>query len=200
MLEFASGDHAAFELLLTRHEQGVYRYVLRFISSPSMAEELTQEVFLRVCKVAHKYSKKARFTTWLYTIARNLCIDVLRRQKTRQEVSFSGMKRDAEEGPDLLELLSDKDAVMASSKVLREEFRHTLNDALEVLSEEQREVFVLREFSGLKFREIADLVGVSENTIKSRMRYALESLRGSLAAYKDFSFDTDEAADARHLR
>lgn len=199
MLKFGSGNHEAFVILLERHEKPVFRFVLRFVSNRTLAEDLTQEVFLKVCKAADRYSKKAKFTTWLYTIARNLCIDTLRRSGKRTELSLdTPIGSDDGDGRTFLDALPDASGDMASSQIMRKEFRDTLEKALAALPDEQREVFVLRQMSGLKFREIADVVGVSENTIKSRMRYALETLRGHLADYKGFSFDADESADAHH--
>lgn len=201
MLSFGRGEHAAFEELLRRHEGPLFRFVLRFVSSRSLAEDLVQETFLRVCKSAGKYTTRAKFTTWLYTIARNLCIDHLRRSRGKTEVSIDRNANDPDdEERSLIHRLADGEAPLASSEVVREEFRQKLQEALDALPEEQKEVFTMRQFGGLKFREIGDIVGISENTVKSRMRYALEALRGHLAAYRDFSFDADEAADAQHLR
>jgi len=198
MLEFGKGNPAAFEILLKRHQAPVFRYILRFISNRAQAEELSQEVFLRVCKVAGRYSKKAKFTTWLYTIARNLCIDHKRRTVNRVELSLE--RTGEEDDRSLADRLPDTNRIMASSELVRDEFRRKLEEALATLPDEQREVFTMREFSGLKFREIADVLEVSENTVKSRMRYALETLRGHLAAYSDFSFDADDSSEAQHMR
>lgn len=201
MLRFGRGEHAAFEVLLKRHEGPLFRFVMRFVGSRPLAEDLVQETFVRVCKSAASYTTRARFTTWLYTIARNLCIDHLRRSRGRSEVSLDrNPTEDTDDDRSLIHRLADGEAPLASSELVREEFRKKLQDALDALPEEQREVFTLRQFGGLKFREIADVVGISENTVKSRMRYALETLRGHLEAYRDFSFDAEEAADAQHLR
>jgi len=204
MLRFSQGDHAAFALLLDRHEGKLFRYIYRFVHERPLAEDLTQEVFLRVCKAAPRYKKKAKFTTWLFTIARNLCIDKKRRRSKRTEISMDS-PRDGGGGANdddraLMDLMPETSSTMASSKAVRAEFLEQLEAALGELPDEQREVFTLRQFGGLKYREIAEVVGVSKNTVKSRMRYALQTLRGHLAAYRDFSFDADEAADARHMR
>ena len=91
---------------------------------------------------------------------------------------------------------SDPCATLASGDALRAEFRTQLASALNQLPDEQRDVFIMREVSGLKFREIADILNISENTVKSRMRYALQALRTSLATYNDFNIDADEQNDA----
>ena len=197
MLRFGEGDRAAFGELVRRHEGPIYRYILRSVNNQARAEELVQDLFLRVCKAAKRYSSSAKFTTWLYTIARNLCIDNARKSSKRNHLSLDHKEED---GKSLLERTADVGEQTASSWVLRKEFRAHLEEALETLPEEQREVFLMRQVGGLKFREIAVIMEVSENTIKSRMRYALESLRGQLAAYKGFSFDADDAADAHFAK
>lgn len=193
MLLYAQGHQRAFELLLKRHERGVYNFALRSTGRKDQAEDLTQEVFMRVIRSAPKYKKSARFTTWLYTIARNLCIDRARRTGRRGEVSLNRpIGKDDEGGRTYQDNLSDDKAEAGNVTLVRQQFRERLEVALAALPEEQREVFLLREVSGLKFREIADIVGTSENTIKSRMRYALETLRGYMEEYRNYSFDLDE--------
>ena len=112
MGRFARGDVAAFELLVERHERPVYRFVLRSVRDDERAEELTQDVFLRVVNNAARYKPSAKFTTWLYTIARNACIDEARRRGRRPTVSLNA--------PDLLggleSCLSYNDTVAPSSK------------------------------------------------------------------------------------
>ena len=194
MLLYAQGCHQAFEVLLGRHERGVYNFIYRSTHHAETAQDLTQEVFLRVIKSAPKYKSSARFTTWLYTIARNICIDRARRQSRRHEVSLNrNVSGEDDDGSrTFLDNLQDEDAEAGNVSLVREQFRNRLKSALDTLPEEQREVFLLREVSGLKFREIADIIGVPENTIKSRMRYALEALRGHLEEFRGYSFDLDE--------
>ncbi len=194
MVLYAQGEPKAFEVLLGRHERGIYNFILRSTHSPDQAEDLTQEVFLRVIRSAPKYKKSARFTTWLYTIARNICIDRARRSSKRQEVSLnrSVSGSDGEDGRTFLDTVKDDAAEAGNVSMVRQQFRARLKEALDALPDEQREVFLLREVSGLKFREIADIIGVPENTIKSRMRYALETVRGYLEEYRGYSFDRDE--------
>ncbi len=194
MFMYAEGTAEAFAVLLSRHERGVYNFILRSTHNAALSEDLTQEVFLRVVRSAPKYKKSARFTTWLYTIARNICIDRSRRASRRKEVSLNRAigTDDDEGGKTFLDNLNDERAEAGNVSLVREQFRDRLKVALEALPEEQREVFLLREVSGLKFREIADIVGVPENTIKSRMRYALETLRGYMEEFRGYSFDLDE--------
>ena len=191
MLRYGKGEVRAFEELVTRHQRPVFTFILRFVGSRELAEDLLQEVFLRVVKSAPSYRQKAKFTTWLYTIARNICIDNARKASKRSEVSLDrNLSRDAEgDGKTFLDNVEDQVTDDGDSYILRKQFRDQLEQALRALPEEQREVYIMREFSGLKFREIAVVVGVPENTVKSRMRYALETLRGHLESFRGVHID-----------
>ncbi|MFN3197320.1 MAG: RNA polymerase sigma factor [Bradymonadia bacterium] len=179
------GDTAAFEELLRRHERPVFNFIRRMVRDDELANDLLQETFLRVVKSAKVYSRKAKFTTWLYTIARNQSIDSLRKAKHRRTVSLDAPVKGGEEGDrTLMERIPGK-SEDAHTRLDAREMTERIQTAVNQLSDEQREVFMMRQFQGLPFKEIASVVGVSENTIKSRMRYALENLRLALADYAE---------------
>ncbi|AWV91122.1 RNA polymerase sigma factor [Bradymonas sediminis] len=192
MLDYAGGDVAAFEELVGRHERALYFYILRSCGRRELAEEILQEVFFKVIKASDRYEPSAKFTTWVYTIARNLCVDKARKRNRVDETSLDQPAGKDADAPALVERLADPRATASGVEYERQAFREKLMAALETLPEDQREVFVLREFSGLKFQEIAEAVGCKVPTAKSRMRYALEALRGHLADYLDHSFDQEE--------
>ncbi len=192
MLSYADGQVKAFEELVSRHEKPLFNFILRSCGNASRAEEILQEVFLRVIKYSDSYKPTAKFTTWVYTIARNLCIDKARKRSRATELSLDEPRGSDADGPTLGHKLADGGAEAASVEYDRQAFRQKLEEALDQLPDEQREVFVLREFSGLKYREIADAVDCKVPTVKSRMRYALKALRGHLADYLDHSFDREE--------
>jgi RNA polymerase sigma-70 factor (ECF subfamily) len=193
MLLYGKGDVRAFEVLYTRHERPVFSFILRSCRRPEVAEELLQEVWGRVIKTAHEYEQKAKFTTWIYTVARNICIDRARRDKRRVELSLDEkLGGEEREGQTFADMLVDDAAQVGHMSHERKVFAKRLERALAELPEEQREVFMLKEVSGLKFREIAELMDVPVPTVKSRMRYALEALRGHLSDYRDHSFDEEE--------
>ncbi|PSM32174.1 RNA polymerase sigma factor [Haliangium sp. UPWRP_2] len=185
MLRFRSGDVRAFEILLQRHRQSIYEFVLRSVGTynTAQAEDLTQETFLRVVKQAGSYEPRSKFTTWLFTLARNLCIDASRRRKHRKAQSLDAPD---EEGHSLLDRTSDG-GMPVDRQAVSTELRARMERAIEELPEDQREVFLMRESADLSFKEIADVIGISENTVKSRMRYALEKLRASLDEYQDMA-------------
>ncbi len=193
MQRYADGDERAFALLFDRHRGPLYNFILRSCSRRDVAEELLQDVFLRVIKSAGRYEPSAKFTTWLYTIARNACIDAARSRSRADVYSLQNpVGKDDDEGETHQQRLADPEAQSGSVDAERKVFRDRLQQALEKLPEKQREVFVLREISGLKFREVAEVIGTKVPTVKSRMRYALKTLRGELADYRDHQFDDDE--------
>lgn len=193
MQRYAEGDERAFAVLFDRHRDPVYNFILRSCGRRSVADELVQEVFESVIEAADSYEPNAKFTTWLYTIARNTCIDAARRRSQADVHSLNNPVGDDEEADRTYQdLLADEDADAGPVQADRKAFRDQLQKALERLPEKQREVFVLREISGLKFREIAGVVDAKVPTVKSRMRYALDTLRGELAEFRDRSFDEEE--------
>jgi RNA polymerase sigma-70 factor (ECF subfamily) len=185
MLRFRDGDVRAFEILLQRHRQSIFEFILRSVGphNVTQAEDLTQETFLRVVKQASAYEQRAKFTTWLFTLARNLCIDASRRRKHRKTTSLDSTD---EEGNNLLDRTASGGPAV-DRQVIGHQLQARLEEAISSLPEDQREVFLMRESADLSFKEIADVIGVSENTVKSRMRYALEKLRASLDEYQDMA-------------
>jgi RNA polymerase sigma-70 factor (ECF subfamily) len=196
MLAFKAGDARAFETLVRRHRTPVFNFILRFTGHRARAEDVLQETWLKVVRSAREYEAKAKFTTWLFTIARNLCVDSARKESYRQASSLEappGNGAGGDEGRPLGEGLPDSGA-SPERGAYNARLRPLLERALASLPEEQREVFVLREYSGIAFKEIAEVTGVSENTVKSRMRYALDGLRRRLA---EMGVDGDLAEDGR---
>jgi RNA polymerase sigma-70 factor (ECF subfamily) len=195
MLAFQAGDARAFEALVRKHRTPVFNFILRFVGHRARAEDVLQETWLKVVRSAGEYTPKAKFTTWLYTIARNLCVDSARKESYRQASSLEAPApaADGEEGRPLGEALPDAGA-SPERGAYNARLRPLLERALASLPEEQREVFILREYSGIPFKDIAEVTGVSENTVKSRMRYALDGLRRRLA---DMGVDGDLAEDGR---
>ncbi len=174
MLRFQAGDARAFEALVRRHRTPVFSFLLRLTGDRGRAEDLCQEAFLKVVRAAAGWQERARVSTWLYAIARNLAVDESRRMAFRRAEPLDGP---GGRGADAPAEDPAPDRVADAALV-----RPKLEAALAALPAEQREVFLLREHAGLRFGEIAEVTGAPENTVKSRMRYALEALRSELAA------------------
>ncbi|MBK7858355.1 MAG: RNA polymerase sigma factor [Archangiaceae bacterium] len=194
MLAFKSGDARAFRVLVQRHRGPVFNFILRFTGHAARAEDLLQETWLKVVRSSAEYEPKAKFTTWVYTIARNLCVDSARKETYRQTDSLDAPVRGDEEGRSMGESVSDDSAQGPERAAHNTRLRPMLGKALASLPEEQREVFLLREYHGISFKEIAEVTGVNENTVKSRMRYALEGLRKRLT---ELGVDAELVTDGR---
>ncbi len=182
MAAYRDGNVRAFELLVFRHRKSLFNFLLRSVHNRSRAEELLQEVFVRIIRAKDRYEISAKFTTWAYTIARNLTVDESRRARFRDHVSLDAPRRgcDGEAGRSLIDVKASQE-VGTDERADAPRLLARVQQALDELPAEQREVFVLREISNLSFKDIGDILGAPENTVKSRMRYALEKLREALA-------------------
>jgi RNA polymerase sigma-70 factor (ECF subfamily) len=185
MVRYQRGDRGAFATLVRRHQARVYNFVLRQLRNPAAAEDVAQEVFLRVVQKASDFKHEARFSTWLYTIARNLTIDHLRKQSLRRHPSLDEARG---EKPPLGETIEDRHPRSSVERnAVSKEFRQSVLRAVDALPADQKEVFLLREIGNLPFKDIAEATGVGENTVKSRMRYALERLQQALCEFEEYA-------------
>lgn len=182
MLAFKTGDARAFNTLVQRHRGPVYNFILRYVGHRQRAEDLLQETWLKVVRSSGEWQPKARFTTWVYTIARNLCVDSARKETFRKTDSLDApASADESDSRSVGDTVADENAATPDRAAHNVRIRPLIEQALHNLPTEQREVFLLREYQGIGFKEIAEVTGVNENTIKSRMRYALEGLRKRLS-------------------
>jgi RNA polymerase sigma-70 factor (ECF subfamily) len=168
MLAYREGDAGAFEALYARHKGPLYRFVLRAVRERGLAEELYQEIWMRVIEARGRYTVQAKFSTWLYTIAHNRLADHWRKRCLK-----------------LVELEDhDTSAPPADEPEARAVGRQGLQrftNALAALPEAQREAFLLHEESGMNIAEVAAATGVGEEAAKSRVRYARAKLREAMA-------------------
>jgi RNA polymerase sigma-70 factor (ECF subfamily) len=184
---FQRGDAEAFEVLLGRYERPLYNFVLRSVRDPEKAADLIQEVFLRVIQRSDQFQGQSKLSTWLYSIARNLCIDHGRRMVFRRHRSLDAPLASDDGKSATLGDRVPAPTPEADRDSIARELQGQIAAAVEELPEDQREVFLMRQVQGLAFKDIAEIVGVSENTIKSRMRYALERLQAALEEYRDYA-------------
>lgn len=186
MLRYQQGDRAAFAQLVRRHQTALFNFALRQVRVQQVAEDVVQEAFVRVVSNAADFKHEARFTTWVYTITRNLCIDHLRKRALRKHPSLDESRGEEGDGPTLGEQTADPRASV-EREATGSELKERIARAVDTLPDEQREVFLMREIANLPFKEIAEITGVPENTVKSRMRYALERLQEALAEFEDYA-------------
>jgi len=188
MVRYQRGERKAFVELVRRHNRPIYNFVLRQLRMPSLAEDVTQDVFMRLVQNAAEFKHEARFSTWLYTIARNLCIDQLRKLSHRRHASLDQREGNQPDAQLLGETISDPSPLSsAEHNALSSEVRSSIVRAVDSLPDDQREVFLLREVASLPFRDIAEITGVGENTVKSRMRYALDRLKDALSDFEEYA-------------
>ena len=179
----AQGDQDAFAQLLELHQGKVYGLTLRLTGSPEDAAELTQETFFNAWRGLPNFHGESKFSTWLYRLATNAAIDFLRREKRRRGMTLTPLSgEDDHRAPDIPDRgLSPQD------ELERRELRQAIERGLEKLSDEHRQVLVLREFNGLSYGEIAQILGIEEGTVKSRIARARLALRKILLADGNFS-------------
>ncbi|MBF0492434.1 MAG: RNA polymerase sigma factor [Deltaproteobacteria bacterium] len=186
---YKNGDSKVFSEIFKRHKRSVYNYILRFTNQKEESEEIFQEVFIRIHRAAALYEPTAKFKTWMFTIVRNLCIDFYRKKKLRKQESLDApLKAGDESSSNRYEIYKDEKPNQ-EAKNSDVQIAQMIDNALQQINEDQREVFLMREKGGLKFEEIAEVLGVSVNTVKSRMRYAMEALRKIIESsrFKDLS-------------
>lgn len=170
MLAFGAGDGAAFETLYARHRLRLFRHLQRQLRDASLAEELFQDVWQRVISARERYQPEAKFSTWLHQIAHNRLADHWRAKSHRPDAP--------EDARELAEQLPDPDSPERQLSAFEE--RRRLQLALEELPPDQREVLLLRLEQDLTLEEIGEITGVGRETVKSRLRYAMDKLRARL--------------------
>lgn len=171
------GDRERFNLLVWKWEKPIFNFALRYLGDYESAREVTQKTFIRVYKNIGKLNHAEKFSSWIYQIAANLCKDELKKRTNRDFLSIDMIQQNSENGhrmpEELIELKRDNPEAIVNQK----QIGAILQKALNQLPEEQRVVIIMKEYQGLKFREIAEALGEPINTIKSRMYYGLNALR-----------------------
>ncbi|MCC6273094.1 MAG: sigma-70 family RNA polymerase sigma factor [Deltaproteobacteria bacterium] len=177
---YLQGRQEAFGVLFQRYKNGIFFVVRNYFPNRERAEEVFQEVFLKLLERLGHFDGSGSFRGWFFTLCRNHCIDRLRQQARRPETPDSQWNPEEGDGQATPVGRAADEAMPADERAYDRELAAQLEGAIQKLPEEQRETFLLKERGGLTFEEIAKLTGVSINTVKSRMRYALEALRRSL--------------------
>ncbi|MBB5020323.1 RNA polymerase sigma-70 factor (ECF subfamily) [Chitinivorax tropicus] len=174
MQRYAAGDMAAFETLYTRHRRGLYAFISRQSPQPAWVDDIFQDTWLAVTRARQTYQSTAQFRTWLYQIARHRLIDLIRQ---RDPLKLAELEAD-EEHDAVAGIASDRPGPDQQLEAHQQHQR--LNQALAALPANQREAFLLREHGELSIDDIAQLTGVSTETAKSRLRYAIAKLKSAL--------------------
>ncbi len=176
---YAQGDNEAFDILLKRHQDRIYNYILRIIKNEDVANDIFQETFVKAILTIKqgRYTENGKFPAWISRIAHNLIIDYYRQEKSE---NIQSADIDDVDVLNRKELCEETIEDMIISEQIREDVKYLINE----LPDLQREVLHMRYYQNLSFKEIADMTGVSINTALGRMRYAILNLR-RLAQEKD---------------
>ena len=177
---FAEGDNGAFEILLMRHKDRVYTYILNIVHEHSIADDIFQDTFVKVIttiKQGRYYDAGNRFVGWLVRIAHNKTIDYYRRLASEKIISNDG----CEEGDLFNEIKLFDDS--AQDAIEKEETLRDIEMLISMLPNDQRRIVMMRYYQDLSFKEIADLENISINTALGRMRYALINMRKNAQKY-----------------
>ncbi len=168
---YLKGDDKSFEILLNRHRDRVYTSIYMFVKDRDLAEDLFQEVFIKILDTFRKgkYNHEGKFIQWALRISYNLCVDYFRKAKRRTKVSST-------ETFDIFDVLESRDDNMEQSMMKNQTYSR-IRGIVDQLPAEQREVVILRHYADMSFKEISQLTRVSINTALGRMRYALINIR-----------------------
>jgi RNA polymerase sigma-70 factor (ECF subfamily) len=173
----ARGDSSAFEDLIERHQALVAGTVARMLGSNSEVEDIAQQVFIRVWKSARRYVPRAKFTTWLLKISRNLVFNEMRRARRRAQVPLQS-EPGAEEIP-----LKDETNPAPDASLLEDELKRAIEEAILQLPESQRMALILRRYEQLSYEQIAEVLDLSVPAVKSVLFRARTELRSRLSKY-----------------
>ena len=186
-----AGDSDAIEALIKLYEKRVYHFVLKFLRNPEDALDISQETFLKVFRSLNLFRGQSAFSTWVFSIAHNLCIDFVRKQK-RRGLYLTRVNEEDPEMQNLRDPRHEPEAVAEKREIVSE-----IDRALGALTPDLREIFLLREVAGLQYQEIADTLDIELGTVKSRIARARCALREELNSLRnkpvrDASNDTKE--------
>jgi len=172
------GDRVAFDRLIRLYDQNVLRLALQVVGSPEEARDLYQEAFLKVYRSIRNFRSEAKFSTWLYRVVMNVCLDHLRRQNTRKEVAVPAPQ---EGEPEFFQTVPEERPTLDPERATHsKEIGRRIQVALERLNPRERMVFELKHYQGLKLRAIGEICKTSEQTVKNCLFRATQKLRMEL--------------------
>ena len=181
MTRVTQGDQRAFEELVEKYKQPVFNMIYRTLPDAAEAEDLAQAVFVQVYKSAARYRVEAKFTTWLFTIARNLCLNELRRRSRHPADSLDAASETENDTP--RQQFEDVRSMAAPDQLVQEELIAKVSEALKELPENQRTAILLYQEQEKSYDEISEILGTSLSATKSLIHRARETLKQRLKPY-----------------
>ncbi len=176
---FLNGDRSSFDSLVDIYLKTIFNFTYRIIGDEKDAEDITQEIFLKVWKNIKKFNIEKNFKTWIFSIAKNTCIDYLRKRKDIPMSVF-----DDEDGGNFIQDNLESEEPSSEEKIILKENKKMIDETLKELSIIQREIIVMKYVNELSLSEVADIMNMSKDTVKSHHRRALLKMRDSLSAPK----------------
>jgi RNA polymerase sigma-70 factor (ECF subfamily) len=183
MMRVRRGNRAAFEALVVKYQRSVINTVFRSINDPAEAEDLAQNVFVQVWKTRSRYKPSAKFSTWLFTIVRNMCLNELRRRIRHPADSLDKTIPDATDATEHQIQVADRTVKSPAEETLRAELHARINAALATLPEAQRTAMMLIRYHNMPYEDIAKVLRCSLSATKSIIHRARETLRAQLKPY-----------------
>lgn len=183
MLQVREGNAAAFESLVAKHQNKLVMVLSHLVSNRSLAEDLAQDVFLRVYRARERYVPTAKFSTWLYTITHNVASNALRKSSRRKEVNLKSSPSGSMPVRPLDTMATAKSGLMPTREVDRGEISVIVREAIQMLGDRQRMAVLLSRFEGMSYREIADTMDLSTQAVKSLLSRARTKLHEILEPY-----------------
>ena len=181
MARVAKGDDEAFEILVTRHQTSILNLIYHFVGDRTQAKDLAQEVFLRVWQTAKSYEPKAKFTTWTYRIATNLCFNELKAARRRRWFPFY---RSEEDNENAVEDTYSDGSPTAEDLLLAKERSRQISEALQGLPDNQRMALILKRYDDLSYEEIGRIMGCSVSAVESLLVRAKKTLQEKLKKFE----------------
>jgi RNA polymerase sigma-70 factor, ECF subfamily len=181
MLRVKRGDTQAFAELVDKYKQPVVNFICRMLRDETEAEDLAQNVFVQVFKSAHRYRVSAKFSTWLFTITRNLCLNEIRRRSRHPAESLDAPHPEYDDQP--RHQFEDRETSLPPDNLLHRELEQTIEQALASLPENQRTAILLCRQEDLSYEEIAEVLGCSLSATKSLIHRGRETLKQKLKPY-----------------
>ncbi|MCT4619873.1 MAG: sigma-70 family RNA polymerase sigma factor [Marinisporobacter sp.] len=176
------GDIESFETLIKEHEKLAFNIAYRMLGNIEDAKDATQDAFIKAYKALHKFKGESIFSTWLYKIVTNTCLDLLRKRKSQKTCSYD-RQIDTEDG-NIIRELPDEDNI-PEDIVAKKERQRNIQKAINSLSENHKIVIVLRDIKGFSYEEMSKILNCSEGTIKSRISRARQALRKVIEKNKE---------------
>jgi len=179
MLQFQDGDEASFRTLVDRYKQRIYAFAYRFLNRSSEAEDIAQEVFVKIYFSRDTYRPAAKFSTWVYVITRNTCLQASKKLGTKVSLN----EKRSETGLEMLETMTDNTSESPSEKILSDEKSSKIAEAIDRLPESQKMAIILKRYDQMSYEEMAEVMSCSVQSVKSLLFRGRTALKEYLKEY-----------------